>query len=103
MKLFITTGAGEKIYLRLIAATRSELATQIGSPWFTINDRTYHVRDVKAETSNSTATGAVVGGMIGILLGPVGIIGGSLIGGLLGNESDKGETQAVNYFNSSPS
>lgn len=103
MKLFVRDRVTQqKINLNLLASTRNELANFIGSPWFTLNGQSFHVNNVVAETDiNNTASGAVVGGLIGLIGGPIGILAGGLIGGLLGNEGDKGEIQKVNYFNSS--
>ena len=103
MKLFVRDKiSNNKIYLNILAATRSELANVIGSPWFSLHGQQYHVHEVVAETdSNSTAAGAVVGGLIGILGGPIGVLIGGALGGALGNESDKTETNSVLRFNQS--
>ena len=100
MRLFVKAkGTQEKIYLNVQAATRFELVNLIGSPWFTANGQPYHVNDVDAEVDvNNTASGAIVGGLIGLMAGPLGIIAGGLIGGMLGNAGDKGENQKVINF-----
>lgn len=102
MKLYVLDrSAKQKIYLNLIASTRHELASLIGSPWFILNGQNFHVNNVIAETNaNNTTSGAVCGGLIGLLGGPIGILIGGIVGGMLGNEGDKGENQKVNYFNS---
>ena len=103
MRIFVrnpTTGLKE--YLSSIANSRSELARNIGSPWFTFNGNQYHVHQVIAETdTNNTATGAIIGGVIGLLAGPFGILVGGVLGGALGNENDNTEIGRVNYFNHS--
>lgn len=103
MKLFVRDKiSGTKIYLNILASTRSELAHIIGSTWFSLHGQQYHVHEVVAETeSNSTAAGAVVGGLIGILGGPVGVLIGGALGGALGNENDKTEAGKVSRFNQS--
>lgn len=103
MKLFVRDKTSrKKIYLNILASTRSELAYIIGSNWFSLKRQQYHVHEVIAERSNnSTATGAVVGGLIGVLGGPVGVIIGGALGGALGNENDKTEIVKVTRFNKS--
>jgi hypothetical protein len=103
MKLFVIDSATQqKIYLNLIASTRTELATLVGSPWFSLSGQSFYVNNVIAEADeNNITSGAVFGGLIGLLGGPIGILVGGLIGGILGNEGDEGEKQKVNYFNSS--
>lgn len=101
MKLFINTQRGKK-YLNGIASTRGALANKIGSNWFIIDGATYSVDEVYAEEDdNSTAAGAVIGGLIGLLAGPVGVIGGGVLGGLIGSESDNKDNQKVKFFNNS--
>jgi uncharacterized protein YcfJ len=101
MKLFITDKTTQnKVYLNRIAPTKNELANLIGSPVFIISDKTYTVNDVKAESDiNNTLAGFVTGSLIGILGGPYGIAAGALIGGYLGNQTDRTEESKVNRFN----
>lgn len=103
MKLYVhDKESGEKVYLNFVATSRSELATALGSPWFSVMGAIYHVHEVVAESNdNNTTAGAVVGGLIGLLAGPVGVLIGGALGGALGNENDKSETSKVNKFNSS--
>ena len=92
----------QKVYLNLLTSTRSELANTIGSQWFNLNGRSFHVHNVVAETQASgTAAGAIIGGLIGLMAGPVGVLAGGLFGGAMGNTGDKTEIQRVNYFNNS--
>lgn len=102
MKLFVTDNRHQKVYLNLIARTRQELASKIGSRNFFLANKMYSVSQVVAEKdSNNTATGAVVGGLVGAFGGPVGILVGGFLGGLLGNSTDDDEALLVNTFNSS--
>lgn len=102
MKLYVVNNNNQKVYLNLVAPTRSALAQQIGGQNFFLGDTLYSVYSVVAENdSNSTATGAVVGGVVGALGGPVGILIGGLLGGLFGNGTDEQETAKVNRFNNS--
>jgi hypothetical protein len=103
MKLFVhDKKTSSKIHLNFVASTRSELATTLGSPWFSLGGSVYHVHEVSAESNdNSTTAGAVVGGLIGLLGGPIGVLIGGAVGGALGNENDKSETSNVRKFNSS--
>jgi hypothetical protein len=92
----------QKVYLNLLASTRSELSNTIGSQWFTVNGRNFHVHNVVAETEvSATAAGAIIGGLIGLMAGPIGVLAGGLFGGAVGNTGDKTEVQRVNYFNHS--
>ena len=102
MRLYIWVG-NEKKYLDVVAPTRSDLAQRIGSYWFTVGAKTYHVDEVHAEASggSSTAAGAGVGALIGLLGGPIGILAGGLIGGAIGNTNDQGERTRVSRFNNS--
>ena len=52
---------------------------------------------VEAET-NFTAGGAVVGGLLGVLGGPIGIVLGGTIGGLLGANADSEEQKRLRQF-----
>ena len=102
MKLYVTGQDGNRIYINVLASTRQELANRIGSPWFIVHGQTFHVNNVRAQTSGSnTASGAVVGGLIGILAGPIGILAGSILGGAIGNGSDKTENAQIMYFENS--
>lgn len=103
MKLYVHDKAiNAKQYLNVVAATRSELAMAMGSPWFSLHGSVYHVHEVLAESdNNNTGAGVIVGGLIGLLGGPLGVLIGGTIGGALGNENDKSEASKVNKFNTS--
>lgn len=102
MKLYvIDPDSEEKIYLKKIANTRSDLAKLIGSAKFRLRKKEYHVNDVLAEpeTNNSTP-GIVVGGLFGLLGGPIGVAIGAMIGGVVANEPSEDDKLMVNMFNS---
>lgn len=102
MKLYVVSPYNQKIYLNLAASSREELYRHLGSKRFQLMGNIYNVNQVYAETSDdNTSTGVVVGGLIGILGGPVGIVIGSALGGLIGNQSDDTENERVVIFNNS--
>jgi len=102
MKLYVRSVNGAKIYLREIAPNRKMLAKRIGGKRFVVNGKSYTVEEVLAEPDNSgTGTGMVVGGLIGLLGGPLTAIAGGTIGGLIGNTNDGKEKEIVNRFNTS--
>lgn len=62
----------------------------------------YYPKDVFAESSEiSTAGGALLGGLVGLLLGGIGAIFGTLVGGILGGTREKRDAEAVAEFNNS--
>jgi len=103
MKLFvIDKQTKEKKYLGVSASSRGELFTILGSPSFVLESKVYHVNEVLAEMEDSNTTaGVIIGGLIGILGGPIGIITGATIGGMIGNSNDSTEKEKISAFNSS--
>lgn len=102
MKLFVTNPNNQKVYLNLIASTRGELQNLIGGHLFNLGNFTYNINQVYAEKDvNKTTAGLIVGGSIGALGGPVGILIGGALGGIIGNTSDDIETGKVKTFNNS--
>jgi len=103
MKLYIQLiHPKQKLYLKIVASTRGELANIIGSQYFNTNEGTYHVNDVFAEKESSNATaGIIIGGLIGLLAGPWGAVTGSTAGGLIGSSADQDEEKKVSIFNNS--
>ena len=107
MKLFIEEKNGVKktgkiIYLDKIASTRRDLQTLIGSKEFTVNQNRYYISQVKAmKSSDNTALGVAVGGVLGLIGGALGVAAGGVIGGLLGKDNDIKEAARINKFNRS--
>lgn len=97
----------EKIYINIIGETRQELVSKVGHNFKVKCDACnninyYSVYDITAEKGISrTPTGAILGGIIGIIGGPLGIILGSGIGTLLGGASDINEKGRIDNFNQS--
>lgn len=103
MRLYVEDkGTGEKIHLQLSAKNRQELAVAIGSYYFNVNGKQYHVSDVRAEVGADSATvAALIGGFIGALGGGAGVIVGSAIGALLGSGQAEQEKKETELFNGS--
>ncbi len=108
MKLFVVCkSCGNKIYLKEKSQTRRTLTNRIGKEFHITcphcnNKNIYNVHDVFAEAeTNNAAGGAIIGGLIGLIGGPIGALSGSTIGGLLGYGSDENERKAVQKFNNS--
>jgi hypothetical protein len=101
MKLFVKISQS-KIYLQVVAPTKIDLANLIGGPSFMINGYIMHVNDVVAEKeSSNTTAGMIIGGIIGLLVGPWGAVTGSTAGALIGNSADQEEEKKVSIFNKS--
>lgn len=109
MKLFMyCCYCRRKIYLASQAKTRNQLAAQWGNPFnlkcpHCRRNGLYLVEQVYAEksTQNSSLPIAVIGGLIGLLGGPVGALAGGAIGGLVGKTADDKEVNEVVQFNRS--
>ena len=101
MQLFIKNRNGKKIILDVTASTRRQLANRIGYEFY-IGNNYYSVQQVFAEkSSNDTASGAVIGGLLGLLGGGVGVLIGGIAGGLIGGIRDDNENKMINRFNRS--
>lgn len=102
MKLFVVNSRNQKIYLNQVAPTRTALANNIGNEFFNIRGEVYSAWDVYAEPSTaSTASGTVIGGLIGLVGGPLGLLAGGAIGAIVGNNQDTTDQERVNRFNRS--
>jgi uncharacterized protein YcfJ len=100
MRLYVINHKGDKIYLNIVAHSRKELAGKMRNRRIVVQGRVYDVNQVIAEDeSDNTASGAIVGGLIGVLGGPIGILLGALGGGVIGNNMSTSETAQVEYFN----
>jgi outer membrane lipoprotein SlyB len=101
MQLYVVNRKGEKNILDISASTRNELARKIGYE-FLVKNEYYDVNDVKAEASSSdTASGAVIGGILGLLGGGIGALIGGVAGGLIGGIRDEEENKLIAHFNRS--
>jgi len=85
MKLYVIKNK-ERVYINKIALTRSELERVIGKKWFVVDGGRYSVRDVCADggDDNDIYISFIVGGLIGMILGPVGIFVGFIVGYIFG-------------------
>jgi hypothetical protein len=102
MRLFVRGDGNKKIYLKVKAKNRVELAKLLGANVFTINGVRYTLNHVKAEPEPSNAgAGAVIGGLIGMIGGPAGALAGGAIGGIIGGVADNEEKEKVALFNHS--
>lgn len=101
MRLFVKNRQGKKIILDISASTKKQLASKIGYEFYVENEY-YSIHDVKAESSsNDTAGGAVIGGLLGLLGGGIGVVIGGIAGGLIGGIRDEDENKMVKNFNNS--
>lgn len=109
MRLFVKKceNCHQKIYLNVFARTRKKLRLEIGESFEVKCNHcdyigTYWVDDVWAEEGPpSLPAGAVIGGLIGLLGGPLGLIFGGGVGALLGANADENENRMVRRFNKS--
>lgn len=109
MRLYVRRceNCDKKIYLNVFAPTREKLREKIGEPFKLKCNHcgyvgTYLVDDVFAEKgAPSLPAGAIIGGLIGLLGGPLGLIIGGGFGAFLGATADENEERLVNRFNRS--
>lgn len=103
MRLYGRDSYGNKIYLPVVADTRSKLAQIYGSEDIQLSDGFFHhVNKIRAESSNKIILpSAVIGTLVGALAGPIGMLIGAGLGGALGGNKDLNEKQKVDIFNDS--
>ena len=102
MKLFVCNRNNDKVYIDISASNRRHLAAIIGRDYFFIGRDIYYVDKVYAEAEgNDTVGGAAIGGIVGLLGGPTGLLIGGLLGGLIGRSRENDEEIRVNNFNNS--
>lgn len=110
MRLFIQKckNCRNRIYLNVTASTRQHLAERIGGREFEIRcphcgKYTYHtLNDVLAQrTIPATPAAAIIGGLVGLIGGPLGMLIGGVAGTLWGANVDEIERKIVNRFNQS--
>lgn len=102
MRLFTACPAGHKLYLTLRADTRTDLA-----PFLEVQCPK-HGRIVvprasvfAEESSAQIESGAVIGGLVGLVGGPLGVLVGGTLGALFGANSVNTEQDRVRRFNES--
>lgn len=109
MRLFIRgcNNCQRPIYLNVVEPTRGQLANRIGY-YFQVEcphcrgDVQHSVNDVFAEPDPpATPAGAIVGGVIGLIGGPIGMLIGGGLGTLWGANVDEEERRRVDRFNGS--
>jgi hypothetical protein len=103
MKLFVRNKkSNEPLYINVSVSSRYEFAVKYGST-FRLNDGfTYSIDDIYAESeSGNTTAGMIIGGVLGLLAGPVGIVIGASLGGVVGNNNDETDKERVDNFNNS--
>ncbi|TAJ05070.1 hypothetical protein DMA11_23625 [Marinilabiliaceae bacterium JC017] len=102
MKLYVQNKRGKRIYINKVASTKLELKYELGRNEFSINGERYYIRDVRAQKdTNDTYIGIIVGGILGLIVGPLGIIVGGATGGIIGSGSDARKLKHVKKFNRS--
>ena len=102
MKLFITNKQKDRTYINLTAKSRTELMQKLGNEFFTVSGEVYTVWDVQAEPeTGSTGAGTVIGGLVGLLGGPIGLLIGGTFGAAIGKNQDFTEKEKVEFFNQS--
>ena len=109
MRLYVKCkkDSSKKIYLSVYAETPKELIQKIGGYRFDIECpycgeiHTYSINEVRAEKGPLSAVpaGAIIGGIIGLLGGPLGLLLGGGIGAWMGANADAAEEERVNRFN----
>lgn len=103
MKLYVLDKrTNQKTYLRVVAPDRIQLSRILGAPRFLIGKNIYTVYDVSAEpSSDSTAVGGFLGGLIGAVGGAPGVFIGGLLGVLIGQNQTNKENKEAEIFNGS--
>lgn len=103
MRLFVNFPNCGKVYLTVCVEYRSLLppVLQVKCP----KDDVVMIfvrNQVMAEADGvATIGGAIIGGLIGILAGPIGILAGGVLGGLVGSGAEAQDKEAVRRFNES--
>ena len=96
-----------KIILGSQAITRNQLAMEWGNDFMIVcpncnKASTHNVQNVQASgNTSSAASGAIIGGLIGLIFGPEGALIGSAIGGAGGLSKDEEARKKVERFNQS--
>jgi len=103
MKFFVIDNNGDKIYVTFAypVERKSDIPYEFTVFCETCNEEKYFYRqDVRAETgTDSVIGGALVGGALGLTVGPQGALLGAILGGLLGANTDAEEQRKLHRFN----
>lgn len=106
MRLYVTH-CDRRIYLGISASDRYQLAESVGTRFRVQCPRCggyydYSVDEVVAEPESGAAPGgAILGGLIGLIGGPLGMLIGGGVGTLWGAKADQDEERKANRFNRS--
>lgn len=103
MKLYIPSRIGnQKIWITSKAEYRNDLREQFNGNRFFCNGYEYYVSEVWAEPELIVFAGpTAVGGLIGALAGPIGIVVGLILGGGVGSKVTIDERVRAERFNCS--
>jgi hypothetical protein len=100
MRIFVRDSSGHRIYLETQVQCRSQLPQTFKIQCPTCgNIQVYNPNQIEAEPGmNATVGGTILGGLIGLLGGPFGLIVGGTVGGFLGIRFDEDERRRVIRF-----
>lgn len=102
MKLYVKDEKDRIVYINKVAATKSELQVIIGKREFHVLGKKYSISQVKATKNTSDmVTGAIVGGVVGSFVGPLGVAIGGITGCVIGRSTDIRKQRSVETFNKS--
>lgn len=103
MKLYVLDRSNRsKIPLKIIASDRRNLTKILGTSKFVLNGTLYSVNDVQAEpTTDNAAVGGLLGGVVGAVAGPAGIIIGGVLGAAIGQDQVDKDKREAEVFNRS--
>ncbi len=99
MKIFVIGNHGHKIHL----STDIQCKSQLPNAFYIIcpichERQLFYLHDVRVEVENYTTGGTIIGGLIGLFGGPLGLIVGGTIGGVLGKKAEDKERRRVIRF-----
>lgn len=103
MRFFVIDEKEHKIYVTFAypVERRSDIPYQFTVFCEICNEELYfNSQDVRAEIgTDSTLGGALVGGALGLVVGPQGALLGAIIGGLLGANTNSDDQRKLHRFN----
>jgi len=104
MRLFVLCNhCNQKIYFNSTAQSRNQLPSVFQLKCSNLSCGhvdVYYSRNVTAEPTITATSGAFLGGILGLLLGPEGAVGGALLGAAYGKKKQDEEQATVDRFNS---